>query len=235
MIIKRILSDQFKVLTFRDIRPDPAKYGYYITYALLTTWICGIGRYWDNPRADLWQYVGLGSVAYVFSLAFIIWLIALPLKPTRWSYKYVLLFVCMTSLPALLYAIPVERFTSFDIAARLNVAFLAVVATWRVALLFKFLYRAAGLSIARVIVAALLPLTLIVVSLSALNLEHVVFRIMAGIAEDEKSVNDLAYFILLLITWASTMLFPVVLITYSFLAFRSFKGSAPNKSQQLDK
>jgi len=223
-LIKTILKDQVRLLTFRSIRPNPAQYRYYLMFALLVTWLCGIGRYWDNPRAELWQYLGLGSVAYVFSLALVLWLIVIPLNPSRWSYRNVLLFVALTSAPALLYAIPVERFSDFETAASLNVWFLAIVASWRVALLFRFLKTAASLSIEKVIVAALLPLTLIVVSLTALNLEHVVFRIMAGLSEDEKSVNDSAYAILVLITGVSSLLFPLALLSYLILAYQSWRA-----------
>ena len=57
-----------------------------------------------------------------------------------------LIFVTLTSLPALLYAIPVEKFMALEYAQTANVLFLAVVASWRVALLIVFLKRAAGLT-----------------------------------------------------------------------------------------
>ncbi len=64
----------------------------------------------------------------------------------------------LTSPPAILYAIPVEKLTSLDNARELNVWFLATVASWRVALLFFYLYRHAKLRVAAIVVAALLPL-----------------------------------------------------------------------------
>jgi hypothetical protein len=182
--------------------------------------LCGVGRYWDNPKAELWQFIGLGSVIYIFILALILWLVILPLKPKNWSYKNVLLFVSLTAPPAVLYAIPVERFMSLESAQRANVWFLAIVATWRVALLLKYLNSVAGLSGLRVIVATLLPLTLIVTVLTVLNLEHVVFKLMAGLEEHEKSANDTAYTILVLITYFSVMASPILLAMYGWFIYK---------------
>ncbi|MBL8517229.1 MAG: hypothetical protein JNM76_09685 [Betaproteobacteria bacterium] len=87
-------------------------------------------------------------------------------------------------------------------------------ATWRVLLLWFFIRRVAGLSWLDTLVACLLPLTLIVVALTALNLEHVVFNIMAGIPDNQKSANDAAYGILFLITFYSMMLSPILALLY---------------------
>jgi hypothetical protein len=216
--LSEVLKTEARLLAFRPVRPDMARLGHlYLGLGLASAWLAGIGRYWDNPRAELWQSLGLGSVAYVFVLAAVLWLIILPLRPKNWTYTGVLTFVGLTSPPALLYAIPVERIFSLDAAQTINVWFLAVVAIWRIALLFLYLRRSAGLGDLRIIVAGLLPLVLIVGALTALNLEHVVFRIMGGLAEDERSANDAAYGILLLITTFSTFVAPVLLVVYAVL------------------
>jgi len=101
-----------------------------------------------------------------------------------------------------------------------NVWFLAIVATWRVALLLKYLKHGAGLSGLGVLVATLLPLTLIVSALAALNLEHVVFKIMAGLEEHEKSANDSAFTILVLITYFSVLTSPILLTLYGWLIYK---------------
>lgn len=202
---------------------DVSIFNWYLAFGIGFTWLCGIGRYWDNPRADLWQYLGLGSVAYIFIMAFILWLLILPLKPANWRYKNILLFVSLTSPPAILYAIPVERFMSLQSAQLANVWFLAVVAIWRVALLLKYLKSVARLSGLCVGVATLLPLTLIVAVLAALNLEHVVFKIMAGLEDHEKSANDGAYIILVIITYFSVMASPVLLSLYAWLIHKRRK------------
>lgn len=71
-------------------------------------------------------------------------------------------------------------------AAATNAWFLAIVALWRVALYAWFLKVMCDLKGLALLVALLLPLVLIVFALSLMNLEHVVFRIMGGIMEDEK-------------------------------------------------
>ena len=226
--LREVFITEIKFLCFRPVKPDLARLGhYYLALGVVTAWLAGVGRYWDNPRAELWQYLGLGSLAYIFIMAFILWGLILPLRPSNWNYRSVLIFVGMTSPPAILYAIPVERFFSLSTAATMNVWFLLVVATWRVALLFRYLMRSANLSGLTVVVAALLPLVIIVSVLAMLNLEHVVFKIMAGLTEDEKSANDAAYSILLLITWFSFMASPVLLISYVWMIIARRKNMPP--------
>ena len=214
--LQKVILDTLKLLSFQSFKLDASIFNWYLSFGILFTWLCGIGRYWDNPKADLWQYWGLGSVIYIFVLAFILWLLIMPLKPNNWSYKNILLFVSLTSPPAILYAIPVERFTEMETAQTLNVWFLAIVASWRVALLFRFLTKVANLSGLAVVVATLLPLTLIVSALTALNLEHAVFEIMAGLQESEQSQNDAAYVILVLITVFSVLASPLLLVVYLY-------------------
>jgi hypothetical protein len=134
----------------------------------------------------------------------------------------VLIFVTLTSLPALLYAIPVEKFMPLEQAQTANVIFLAIVATWRVALLMVFLKRGAGLTPTGVAVAGLLPLTIIVTALVVLNLEKAVFEIMGG--NMQKTQNDAAYLILMLISFFSLLASPVLLILYGMLVYRAKKG-----------
>ena len=201
---RTLAADTLGILFFR--RPSPAiasHWPVFLAVGLAFAWIAGIGRYWDNPRAELWQTLGLGSVAYVFALAFLLWLLILPLKPQRWSYRTVLIFVALTAPPAVLYAVPVERFLSLDAAQTTNAWFLAIVAAWRVALLVWFLRAFAQLSRFAVTIATLLPITLIIVALSALNLEHVVFNLMAGNRADTATQNDAAYEVVLLLSIVS--------------------------------
>ena len=158
-MIKQLLMDEFRFLTFRRMSPAIRDHWKaFLVFGLTFTWLAGVGRYWDNPRASLWQYLGLGSLAYVFVLALIIWALVAPLKPRNWSYRNVLLFITLTAPPAVLYAIPVERFMTSGDAVVANIAFLATVASWRVVLYALFLRRTAGLSLVSVIVCTLLPL-----------------------------------------------------------------------------
>jgi hypothetical protein len=219
----KILQDQRDLLLFRPFKPALKDHWVaYLAWGLFVTWLAGMGRYWDHPNANWWQYAGLGSVAYVFVLAAFLWLIVAPLRPRNWSFIGVLIFVTLTSLPAVLYAIPVEKFMSLESAQAANVIFLAIVASWRVALLIVFLKRAAGLTATGVWVASLLPLTVIVTALAALNLEKAVFEIMGG--NMQQTQNDAAYFILLVITVLSVILSPIMLIIYCVLVYRAWKA-----------
>lgn len=207
-----------RFLTFRKVDwSEEGGENRYLAIGIVSAWLAGMGRYWDNPRADLWQHLGLGSIVYVFALALLLWLLILPLGPRNWRYKQVATFVGLTAPPGILYAIPVERFLPLEMASAVNVWFLALVALWRVALLFLHLRRTAGLSPGAVAVAGLLPLVLVVSALAFLNLEHVIFRIMAGLAAEERTANDAAYAVLLLITAASYAIAPFLVVGYGWL------------------
>jgi hypothetical protein len=215
-MLLEILKDEWRLLTFRSIGPGVrTRYWAYLAFGLAFTWLAGIGRYWDNPRAQLWQQLGLGSLIYVFVLSFLLWVIVWPLRPSNWTWRNLLLFVTLTSPPAVLYAIPVERFMDADGARLSNMLFLAVVAIWRVALYWNFLRGPARLPAGASFVALLLPLALIVVALSVFNLEHAVFEIMAGIAPGTSA--DAAYFVVLVLSLFSVLGAPFILIAYAIL------------------
>ena len=126
-----------------------------------------LGKY---RSVGLLQHLGIGSVVYIFVLALLLWFVARPLRPKHWSYRHVLTFLSLVSPPAILYAIPLEKLYSFEASYTINEWFLAIVALWRVALLIDFLRVVGELDVGSVIVASLLPLTLIVVALTMLNL-----------------------------------------------------------------
>ncbi|MBK8465585.1 MAG: hypothetical protein IPL32_07110 [Chloracidobacterium sp.] len=218
-----ILIDVFrtsgKLLTFQLSKEEYEQLGLrHLVFGLACTLVVGIGRWWDDPGANLLQHLGLGSVIYIFVLTGILLFIAAPLNPENWTYKPVLTFVSLTSPPALLYAIPVERFADLSIARSLNVWFLAIVATWRLALLLFYFKQAAGLSIFASIVVTLLPVIAIVTTLTALNLERAVFDIMGGLRESGTS-NDEAYGVLFGLTFFSMLLLVPTFICYLGLIF----------------
>ncbi len=214
-----ILPAILRLLTFRLQREEMLQLGRkHLIAGLVGTWMVGMGRYWDDPGASLLQHLGLGSVIYVFCLALFIWLILKPYRVSNWSYTAVLTFVCLTSFPALLYAIPVERFVSLGMATRMNVWFLATVALWRLALLFYFLRVFTRLHWGYIISTALLPVCAIVSALTFLNLERAVFEIMGGLREH--TANDGAYFILILLTMFSQMLLIPLLLAYSWGVYK---------------
>ncbi len=226
-MLKVLAQAEWRLLTFRNPgRAITEQWRAFLLFGLLFTWLAGIGRYWDNPRAELWQLLGLGSLIYVLVLAAIIWLLLAPLRPNNWQYRNVLLFITLTSPPAILYAIPVERFVSADLARAANAWFLAIVAVWRVALLVWFLRQVAGLSRGAVLVGSLLPLCIIVIALTMLNLEHVVFNIMSGISENQRSPNDTAYTIVLVLSVLSFLLAPVLLAGYLYFVWQARREPA---------
>ncbi|MBL8204449.1 MAG: hypothetical protein JNM09_09480 [Blastocatellia bacterium] len=225
-----VFKSAIKLLTFRLGREEFLRLNYkHLAFGLICTWIVGMGRYWDDPGASLLQHLGVGSLIYILALSLLLWLIIWPLKPHAWSYRHVLTFVSLVSPPAILYAIPVERFYRLETARTMNVWFLATVAVWRVALLFFYLMRHARLNPATIILAALLPITLIIVTLTALNLERAVFDLMAGIRENG-GANDEAYAVLVFLTFWSVILFVPILAGYLIAIVKVWSNSRADLS-----
>lgn len=230
-IIKLFLFN-LRLLTFRMTRDEFASFSSsQLIFGLFSTWIVGVGRWWDEPGLKLIQHLGLGSVVYIFILSAIIWLLVMPLKPRMWSYKHVLTFVSLTSLPALLYAIPVEKFLSIDSAIGINIWFLAIVAVWRVSLFLFYLGRHAGLSWLYRVVVGLLPLSAIVFSLFVLNLHRVVFDIMGGLRHGSKSSHDGEYAILFLLTALSYFAIIPLIISYAAIVIHARKSKVSELSR----
>jgi hypothetical protein len=210
-----------RFLLFRASPEELANFSWttWLGPALVATWLAGMGRYWDHPSAHLLQMFGIGSVVYVFVLGALLWMVILPLHPRRWGYLQTVTFVALTAPPGFLYALPVERWMTLDQAITTNVWFLAVVATWRVALLLLVCRRYAGLTWPRTIVGCLLPLAAIVVGLAALNLEKAVFEIMGGFRQ--ATANDGAYAVVILLTFLSFYGALPLLAIYLLLARRA--------------
>lgn len=208
-----VVATTIRLLSFRASREEIVSFaGKHLAFGLLCTWFVGVGRYWDNPRVQLLQHLGIGSVVYVFILSLFLWLIVWPLRPKDWSYFRVLVFVTLVSPPAILYALPLESHYSIETANSLNEGFLMIVAAWRVALLVFFLRRLGGLDRFSVLVATLLPLTLIVVTLTALNLEKAVFDFMGGVREG--TASDASYGILFMLSFLAFLLFIPLILCY---------------------
>jgi hypothetical protein len=214
-----VLRTALRLLCFRSSREELlALDRRHLAFGLVCTWLVGMGRYWDDPGARMLQHLGLGSVIYTGVLSAFLWLLVWPLRPEGWSFERLLTFVTLVSPPAALYAIPVERFLELDAARSANAWFLAVVATWRVALLVFYLTRLAQLRWYAVLVATLLPLTMIVTALSALNLERAVFDIMGGMHSSGTS-HDTAYGIVIGLTLLAWLAIGPLLLAYGMLVF----------------
>ncbi|HEV7857059.1 MAG TPA: hypothetical protein VGO91_00270 [Pyrinomonadaceae bacterium] len=207
-----VLKAAAQLLTFCLTREEFQRFNYrHLIFGLVSTWIVGMGRWWDDPGASLLQHLGVGSLIYIFILSFILWLGIYPLKPKHWSYRHVLTFVTMTSPPAILYAIPVEKFFALEVASSINLLFLLIVASWRVALLVHYLKRHAQLRSFPVAVSTLLPITAIILTLTILNLERAAFMSMGGF-RGEPTSHDSAYGLLSWLSLLSVLLFiPLVL------------------------
>ena len=202
-----------RLLTFKLTREEMLNFNYsHLIAGVLGTWIVGMGRNWDDPKASLLQHLGLGSVIYIFILSAFIWLILLPFKIEKWSYKTVLTFIALTSFPAIFYAIPVERYFSIATANSMNVWFLAIVALWRLCLLYYFLRQFTQLSVGNIMTVTLMPICLIISTLTALNLHKVVFNIMSGYREP--TAHDGAYSVLMFLTVISIILTIPLLVAY---------------------
>lgn len=211
-----VFATAVRLLTFRATREDLTGLSYrHLFLGLFCTWIVGMGRYYDNPRVGLLQHLGIGSVIYVFAFALFLWLLVWPLKLPHWNYLRVCTFVSLVAPPAIIYAIPVEQFFDIDTANSFNVLFLLIVACWRVALLIYFLRVLTRLDAFSIIVTTLLPLTVIITVLTALNLERAVFSIMGGLSE--RTANDEAFGLLSLLSLFSFLLFIPLLICYLYL------------------
>ncbi len=188
---------------------------------LIGTWVVGMGRYWDDPGAKLLQHLGLGSIIYIFVLAGLIWLILLPFKIEKWNYFIVLTFISLTSFPAIFYAIPVEIYLSIETSNTINVWFLAIVAAWRLGLLYYFLKEFTKLSIGKIFTVTMMPICLIISTLTALNLHRVVFNIMGGVRNE--TPHDSAYLVLLTLTTASIVLIGPLIIAYIIFIYKALR------------
>jgi phage shock protein PspC (stress-responsive transcriptional regulator) len=221
MKLLRVISDVFRLLTFRSTRAEMLAFGSaHFAFGLISTWIIGVGRYWDNGNADFLQRLGVGSVVYVFALSLLLWFVVKPLCRRDWTYFHVVTFVSLVSPPAVLDAIPVQMFFDLGAANEINAAFLLVVSVWRAALLIFFLKRFAALDFRRVLVTTLLPVTLIIFALVMLNPEKAVFGVTGGFASG--TPNDEAFAVLALISFFSMLAFPFLLVAYIVLVVVEF-------------
>ncbi len=222
----RLSNTLVKLLTFRLTRAEMLKFNMKHFYlGLAGTWLVGMGRYWDDGGANLMQHLGLGSVIYIFLLALFIWLILIPFKIENWSYFIVLTFIGLTSFPAIIYAIPVEKFLSIKTSNTINVWFLAIVAAWRLALLYYFLKHFTKLSIGNIITVTLMPICTIISVLTMLNLHRVVFNIMGGMRNP--TPHDSSYMVLTLLTGISLILSIPLLIAYGIGIYKRRKELNP--------
>ncbi|MEJ7609662.1 MAG: hypothetical protein WKF88_00645 [Ferruginibacter sp.] len=217
-----IIQTIIRLLTFKITREEILQFNkIHFVIGLIGTWVVGMGRYWDDKGANLLQHLGFGSIIYIFILAGFIWLILKPFFIDNWNYFTVLTFISLTSFPAIFYAIPVERFFTVQTANAMNVWFLAIVAAWRLGLLYYFLKHFTRLSAGNILTVTLMPICLIISVLTILNLHRVVFEVMGGIRDP--SPHDTSYLVLMLLTGLSAILTPILLIAYGVGIYKRYK------------
>jgi hypothetical protein len=192
-----------------------------LVWGLLVTWLVGMGRYWDHPSAKTLQYLGVGSLIYVLALTTFLFLLLWPLKIERLSFFRLLTCISLCSLPAALYAIPVEQFMAMEQARAANFWFLAIVAAWRVALIFRIFARGFDMDLDKSVPVIALSMTLIVVALNILNLEQAVFDFMGG-GRRQATSSDSAYQFVIMLSWLSFLICPIALIAYAVQVYRAW-------------
>jgi hypothetical protein len=177
-----VLAITFRILTFRATLEDyNALSADHLLFGIVCTWVVGIGRWWDDPTAGPFHKVGLGSVFYVFFLSIVLWVMVKPIALKRLSFLKLFAFVTLTAPPAILYAIPVEMLTGNETALNLNLAFLVVVALWRVAMFWRFLRVSLQLNWLRTYAALFGPLSVFLLLLTWFSIMHLALRHMGGL------------------------------------------------------
>lgn len=230
MFEKATFLTLLRVVTFTASREELAALNKnHLALGLFITWLVGMGRWWDDPKANLIQHLGLGSVVYVFALSLFIWLIIKPMGCPGLKWGHLTTYISLTASPGFLYALPVEAFTDLQTANSINIWFLLIVATWRVLLYIRYLRCVLNLGLWKLFVSLLFPLLAIVAALVALNLHHVVFEIMGGIRESDRTAHDSVYIIMFMITALSSyMVFPFVgiawLLTVGYQGYLHFQN-----------
>ena len=123
---------------------------------------------------------------------------------------------------------------------RIVTMFLTIVAIWRLSLLFYFIRKVTELKWWIIFTNAMLPICLIIASLTVLNLHRVVFNIMGGIRTE--TAHDSAYAVLFFLTTISIVLVGPLLLSYFISIYKhrkelhtkwkilSFKTYKTNKS-----
>ncbi|MBX7131796.1 MAG: hypothetical protein K1X67_03860 [Fimbriimonadaceae bacterium] len=180
------LRDLGRFLTFRATVEDFDRYGVpHFVLGLTITWLVGIARNWDLVTAPLFARLGLASVAYIFFMAFLIFAFAWMPSNIQRSYGKVLTVVAMTAAPGLIYGIPVEMFLSVDDAQAVNLAFLAVVALWRVALAIQFCGKGCGNTVGVGAAIIFVPIQILIFVLVGTGRAGYIMDIMGGLRGGE--------------------------------------------------
>lgn len=213
--LKAAFVDQGKFLVFLLKTKDYKRLGWeHVAVGLLFTWLVGIARNWDYANADVAARLGLYSIAYVFLLSPLIWALTIPLQVEESKFVRVLAAVCMTAPYGLIYGIPVEMMFETDTAAAINLWFLGIVATFRVASLGHFLVLGICRSITSMIGVLSLPICIIAVLLTITGRSGKVIELMSGLRQDEQTAREIAGASVNAIGVLAVCLAPIALVIY---------------------
>jgi hypothetical protein len=203
-LIKTTFKDLGRFLTFRATAEDYDRFGLpHFVVGFIFTWLVGIARNWDFPTAPLFAQLGLASIAYIFFMSGILFIVGWGPSFTRQNYWKVLTVVAMTAPPGLVYGIPVEQWMSIGAAQQTNLIFLGIVAVWRVALALHFFTVAAENPVGMAITIIFLPVTLIIIGLFLTGRVEYVLDIMGGLRNKEPGSNDAVNQVLVLLYFLS--------------------------------
>ena len=186
------LKTIFRILTFRAKREELAQNPLAVlAIAIVITWLVGIGRWWDDPRElPFFVRLGAGSVIYVFAMSLLLWILANPIAKAKLPYWAFAAFVASTSLPGLVYAVPMEQWTDLETTAAYNVWALVFVSAYRISLLFWFYIRVLKLKVDQALVVTGLPISAIAIVLTSLGHGASILDIMGGF-RDRMSKTDM--------------------------------------------
>ena len=221
-----MLTTMWKVLGFRLEREEYDRLGWReLALGLVLAWVVGYGRWWDRPDAvHALLRSGAISALIVVLLGLLLHVTLTPLSAGRARLLPTTAYVGLTSLPAALYALPLERWFELETARSLNLALLALVATWRVALYVRLAWEVARVRGLELLVVTLLPLSGVVFGLTVSGMLLGVFQLMAG-NESSTTTAESRYEVILALGMASLVLGPVLLITWLVLVARSRRAA----------
>lgn len=208
-----------KALTFQLRWEDISRFNWRcLVLGLALTWLAGMGRHWDDTSAlHIAHRMGAGSLVYAFFLSLFLWLIVLPLRRKELRFLHMFTLVTFTGPLAFVYAIPIEWWTQPDQAALFNAGALAFVATYRVAMLWFFLWRGTQLPAFIATVVVSLPLCIILTVLGVLTVLESIAISMGGIRAGAPTIQDQIDTVISNIAALSFIALPVLFIIYIVL------------------
>jgi len=212
-----VFRTMIRVLTFRITRVEFQAFDHrHLAGGLVSTWIVGMGRYWNAADATLAQRMGVGSLLFVVTFSGLVWLALGPLNPGDWSYGRLLTLLALVSPPAILYAIPVEQLARSSTAVPIRIGMLTLVAVWRLSLLVYYVMKLSTLRRPTAVIGSFIP---IAASIAALSAMHLTDTTAQGMARLEPGALVPAAFVSTIHAMASlgTMLLVPIMVAYVVL------------------